>query len=178
MRIGDFQVRSGTLRVTDPCYSRDIDAAGVIPNAAVGTWRASVTPAKGYPRRVAALHADYLGHMGPTLLVRFAPKDGGRGLGVDSGQMGVFDDSLYPESTGEYSDSGSIYSRICEMTELREMGLVDDWGAVSSTGWGDGEYLCFLRYNKDASAVVGVSVVFMPEQFEGPMGEGAYDEED
>lgn len=42
-------------------------------------------------------------------------------VGVDSGQAGIFCDSIYPlEKTGEYSDENSFYGKCCKLTSQNE----------------------------------------------------------
>jgi len=65
-------------------------------------------------------------------------------VGVDSGQAGIFDESIYPQGeTGDYEDPESFYGQCCKLTlddlSIRS-GIVKDKGIVCESGFGDGEY--------------------------------------
>lgn len=104
-----FNITSGKIRVTDPCYDRDTWCTGVLENCANGQWIASTEMCEdtGWGRRVSELvicHST-LSPVGDWIESDIV-------AGVDSGQCGFFDDALYPEDT----DEGSFYDRVCEGT--------------------------------------------------------------
>lgn len=207
---------SEVVVVSDPCYSRGTWCAGTVDNMLPGTYIPMVVySSEGYSNgRVAQLIVH---HESVTLQDL---KKGTRAkfiVGVDSGQAGIFCDSIYPheENTGDYSDKTSFYGQCCEATTgagyasiqskfslkrelqiakemvekypspdselykysktrieyyeklLREHvdvpyhqgGTVFDKGVVSSSGWGDGSYHCYL-YEKDGK-VVGIRIYYI-----------------
>ena len=101
VELGTFEVISGQLDVSDPCYARDVWCRLVLDNVRKGTWHAGVSlydfndSAYGRDRRVTALtiaHEEYkdsdldsekaIGH-----------------IGVDSGQAGFFDSAHYKDDS-------------------------------------------------------------------------------
>jgi len=132
---------SGKVVVSDPCYDRDVWC--MITDLAVkpGQYRAWVilSDEKNWGERVAALivvHEDSL-HEKIRL---WQPVEGT--LGVDSGQCGIFDDSVYP-CDGDHPDGQSLYRECCKTTLADEQAgpVQDSQGVVSSSGYGDGSYL-------------------------------------
>lgn len=133
----EFEVKSGRINITDPCYSDDTWCAIFRQSARSGRWVVGVeTDGDGRISRMRARHEK-------TSEGAF---DGAIPLGmigVDSGQAGVFDSEVYPKgmSTGEYDNKESFYGRCCELTLGDDgCGVVEGAGIVTCTGWGDGNY--------------------------------------
>lgn len=167
--LGEFQVNSKKLRITDPCYSKDTWCAGSLKNPLQGKWLAFIQyrDEGNWGIRnstVFAVHEnsplkDQLlnGHLYENHLDTLADID----VGVDSGQAGIFDEAQYPNGDpGEYNDDKSFYGRACNATlgdydnpasDNLRAGVITE-GVVSSSGDGDGSYRCF--YNKDTSGKV------------------------
>lgn len=212
---------SEVVVVSDPCYSRGTWCAGTVNNMLPGTYVPMIVySSEGYSNgRVAQLIVHHesvtLQDLKKGTCAKFI-------VGVDSGQAGIFCDSIYPheENTGEYSDKTSFYGQCCEATtgegydskqrrfmlenELKHVqavhdtlnecedkeavenrlkyntirldmvkkqlaehvdipwtkaGLVFGKGVVSSSGWGDGSYRCYL-YKKDGK-VVGIRIYYI-----------------
>ena len=167
IEIGSFEVTSGKLRVTDPCYDRDTRCAGTIENALKGWWNASVVKtdgSDGWGRRCATLIVQHKSYY-------FLPESykwvkTGIDVGVDSGQAGVFEDSLYPHGeTGEYGDTTTFYGRACNQSIDKDgcgtAGVIAE-GAVSSSGYGDGSYDCYTITEQDGT-VIAVKIEFLCE---------------
>lgn len=96
VELGKFEIESGVIRVSDPCYDKDTWCSGTI-NGKKGTWNAFVTLSDedAWGERVSelsALHSDYGVLDGVWELTEI---DGG----VDSGQMGIFDDKYYQDES-------------------------------------------------------------------------------
>ena len=86
-------------------------------------------------------------------------------VGVDSGQAGIFCDTIYPkeEDTGKYNDLNSFYGKCCDATLSKEQfGIIENSGIVSSSGYGDGQYTCFIQ-NNEQNKCIGVRIVFINE---------------
>ncbi|USG65016.1 tetratricopeptide repeat protein [Brevibacillus ruminantium] len=162
--LGEFESNSGTLLVSDPCYERDIWCQGVVENAARGKWTAVVEKLDmgDWGDRCSALmvyHESLLefGHITwePCSFV----------IGVDSGQAGVFDESVYRNDESvigptEFMPEDKWYSSCCDQT-LGELGAgLINGGAVSSSGLGDGAYEAFVCQNQDG-VIVAVKIVFL-----------------
>jgi len=134
----EFEVVSGKIRVTDPCYDRECPGTAVVP-AKNGLWSVEEETKKfgcwgERVTRITATHPDHRERYSPL-----GNED--KNIGVDSGQAGFFCESVYPEGeTGEYDDKKSFYGKCCEATEGMSGGVVMGKGYVSSSGFGDGEY--------------------------------------
>lgn len=161
--IGQFEITSGKMRVTDPCYSKGTWCSGVF-NAANGKWNAyiGVSDEGSWGDRVSELvvmneDAGYLFNWQLTNI----------DVGVDSGQAGFFDEAKYPdgERTGEYEDLNTFYGQVCEMTLSRKQAGVLPFGVASSSGYGDGSYRCYVAYNNN-NEVVAARIQFIDDNYE------------
>ena len=167
--LGEFEVTSGVLRVSDPCYERDTWCAGTIEPAIEGYWTAQavIFNEGSWGNRVGYLivqHKDY----------NFDLTDSGWSLenidvGVDSGQAGVFDDRYYRDDdvvkhiTRKHSESicedDPWYSICCDRTLCDEQAGVIPHGAVSSSGYGDGSYRCLTQKDENDN-IIAVMIDF------------------
>lgn len=147
--IGTFEVKSGNVIVSDPCYQ---DGDGGLYRAKNGTWKASVRRSDEgtWGVRVAALRVTHESFHGePTTVIGSA--------GVDSGQMSVSDGELF------HLLPGDDYDKACKLTLRPEScGIVDGYAAVSSSGYGDGSYE-IRAAQEHGGALVGIEVVFIHE---------------
>lgn len=135
---------SGKVVASDPCYNRDVWCMTTDIAVKAGRYVTYIIKKdeKRFGVRVAAImavHEDYT----ESLVTEWEPY--GCFLGVDSGQCGIFDDTVYPQSGedgGEYYDEKSFYGECCKLTLGRKQGgiLKTRNGIVSSSGYGDGSY--------------------------------------
>ena len=133
-----FEVTSGKIIITDPCYKFSED--NVIP-AKNGKWTASVnTNSQGVIAELIVLHKDFYTVNPIEQILTFS-------CPVDSGQAGVFDADMYSRyQGGKYGDLTTFYGKACHLTCDTEdqSGIVvmdgNAMGAVSSSGYGDGDY--------------------------------------
>lgn len=166
--LGTFEVKSGRLVVSDPCYSRDTWCQGVLENVKNGTWRAFVLKGEtdfGWGNRcweLIAMHKDHCSvvpfdFMDMTIKADFE-------VGVDSGQAGIFDEAEFRGGEDEYGEGG-WYDLACSKTlDTENHAGVMPGGAVSSSGFGDGGYECYVTKHK--KEIVGVKIVFItPDYF-------------
>lgn len=141
------------VHVSDPCLDPGAIEAVLVKDCLPGKWGVSVRrkdcgPAWG--RRISALtirHEDY---------PKGFPKEFVGCCCVDSGQCGFFDEAYYDANqTNEgFDDPSSWYHRVCQLTiNEPEYGVIDDKGAVSASGFGDGVYGCYAKRNKDGFIV-------------------------
>ena len=160
--VGEFKVRSNLI-VTDPCYQ--FDDKQIINNVKHGNWVANVKIADegSWGKRVAELSVCLAGEFISDYDWELNPKIE---VSVDSGQAGFFDSFHYPlgESTGEYGDTDTFYGKVCEMTCSGDGAGVLDFGAVSSSGYGDGGYNLYTV--KKNGEVIGAKIVFISEEDE------------
>lgn len=142
-----FQVKSGTVACSDPCYgSPDVK----VP-AKNGEWVAHVeTSDEGsWGRRVSKILVHH---------VEFSPvgnryQTESHTISVDSGQAGVFDGEIFD------GDDEDFYEKCCKATLGKKGYGYIPMGFVSSSGYGDGGYECVV-YKKNGLAV-GVEVTFI-----------------
>lgn len=166
--MNTFEVTSGALRVTDPCYDMDTWCAGTIANVKNGTWAAGIVTSDedSWGVRVSRLcikHVDVV-EKGSD----YARTD--IDVGVDSGQAGFFDLTPFTEHAaathGDDSENHkSFYDEVCKMTiDENQFGVVE-FGAVSRSGFGDGSYDCYTAINAEGQ-VVAAYIDFITEDEE------------
>lgn len=179
--IGTFEVTSGKLLVTDPCYNRGTWCSGMLENVKNGKWYANVNRGTrgNWGNRNAAL---FICHESFKMIQHYDfyfDKLEKIDVGVDSGQAGFFCDSIYPvnKPTGEYGEAGTFYDDACNATLETEnhAGIVQGKGVASSSGFGDGSYRCYTSQN-EAGEIVFACIEFIPE-FESDEEEWVEDEE-
>lgn len=175
IELGSFELTQPAMRVSDPCYNRDIWCSGVVSNCKTGAWGAAVIKkddGEGGDLNavIAVRHASSGVEFGEiadvaSLLVsrnRMTPmwEDSGIDVGVDSGQAGFYDDATYqdetllpPDVSREESEfGGPWYTYVCHNTLTRLGACVIPGGAVSSSGIGDGGYSCLVHRDESGAA--------------------------
>jgi|694.fasta_scaffold14149_23 hypothetical protein len=138
--------------VTDPCYSVPTWCQIKLTNVLPGEWIVSmIYDEKGGSNRNAELYLVHKDYQGKNLLYDW---DWLGDFGVDSGQAGVFDAASYRNDAYaagittpkldfvyEYFQEGDIwYEKMCKFTLANDGWGAYAAGAVSSSGYGDGEY--------------------------------------
>jgi len=153
-----FTNESGKLKISDPCY--EDDSCGVIVKAKKGEWVARTEPMDNRVGALICCHKDYKDHPCNDELWESIGE-----LGVDSGQMGVFDNkyfnddstvNLVPKHTADWTagDHTNWYRQCCELTLEEQAGALK-YGVVSSSGYGDGSYNCkVIRQGKEVVAIM------------------------
>jgi len=149
--MNKFNVISGKICVTDPCYKRGTWCANFDVPAKNGVWVAKVT--KNKEGRIKALYAHHE-HFGESKLNEVLPNE----VGVDSGQAGIFDSSIYPDGERDYRDENSFYKKVCNLTD-KSWGIYNNAGVVSRTGYGDGGYEA--KCAKHNNEIVSVKITFI-----------------
>ena len=138
----------GKVVVSDPCYDRDVwcmvDDLAVKPGR-YKTWSV-LSDESSWGMRVAALvliHEDFT----EDDLKNWKSIE--CSIGVDSGQCGIFDDSIYPQKK-EPQKFESFYKECCDITlSDKSAGIMKNGkGVVSSSGYGDGTYELFAVIRK------------------------------
>lgn len=142
------------VHISDPCYDRSVWCRVQLENMVPGAYR------------VYTIHNDDDNRVHMLLLLNAEKYDPwqffvrwkmGGNVSVDSGQMGVFDDSIYPkeEETGEFDDVTTFYGKCCHATlSNQQEDLIDGAGAVTSSGWGDGTYSFFTNDTVRKNAIL------------------------
>lgn len=139
--------------VTDPCYKFGTWCQAFLENVKPGSYKVFCHKADSlYGQRVSHLIVVHEDHLKSKLLWSVQQ---GATIGVDSGQAGIF-------SFPTYRENDDWYKQMCNHTMSPEQfGCASD-GAVSSSGWGDGQYLLLTAHNR--SKVVGICIDFLIEE--------------
>ena len=165
------------VRVSDPCYGTDVWCSGVVDNVKEGTYNVDVEMSDegmwgNRVKSLTAIHSDYNGHS----IIEKAPFE----VGVDSGQCGIYDEDYYRQYHDNDDCNRDWYLDVCKLTD--PFGTKDDKCVVSSSGYGDGSYDCFLLRDKN-NEVVGFQIVFIEDddeedydEWEDEEGEDEYDD--
>lgn len=163
-----FEVKSGKLVVSDPCYSKDTWCQIILENVRNGKWNAvaEVNNQGTFGNRVARLRANT-----PVDVVHIEKYSGE--VGVDSGQAGICDYDAFGWGEGELDDNESFYGAVCNITLNNSHGIYNNAGVFSQSGFGDGGYPCYVGYDKDGK-VCFVEIVFIGDENE----QDEHDDED
>src|SRR5690349_8432684 len=101
--LGTFNVTSGKMYVSDPCYSRDTWCQGLLENVKNGVWKAAVV--KGttdWGDRCWEVFAVNDAYPLNTEICEITSTE----IGVDSGQAGIFDADSFHGGEDEWGDNG------------------------------------------------------------------------
>lgn len=167
INLGNFEVTSGKLIVSDPCYelNENTPIMGVLDHVLNGIWTGQVEKLEVREwgevcSKLMACHHSFVEQTDTLHWVKcnFI-------VGVDSGQAGIFDFHKYriPDSNtqGEDSDVDSDwYLTCCDITESAYEAGIMDGGVVSHSGMGDGGYGAYYAIN-DQNQIIGVKIVFV-----------------
>ena len=163
------------VRVSDPCYGTDVWCSGVVDNVKEGTYNVDVEMSDegmwgNRVKALTAIHSDYNGHS----IIEKVPFE----VGVDSGTAGIFDADYYEKYHTKDDVDSDWYDAVGKLTFTEEQfGTKDDKCVVSSSGYGDGGYDCFLLRDK-SNEVVGFQIVFIEDDDEEDYDEYEDEEED
>jgi hypothetical protein len=158
------------VRVSDPCYGTCVWCSGVVDNVKEGTYNVDINLSDEgmWGERVkslTAIHSEYSGHS----IIEKAPFE----VGVDSGQAGIYDEDYYRQYHSEDDCNDDWYKEVCDLTD--PFGTKDGKCVVSSSGYGDGGYNCYLLRDKN-NEVVGFQIVFIEDEEDEDYDE--YEEEE
>ena len=162
-QIGKIALKD-KVYISDPCYQIMTWCQAYLSDVLPGEYACFI---KMFEERVAELlvvHKDFLGiHHNEAEEVPFCI-DYVFSLGVDSGQMGIFDADYYEENqpNDDFNNTSSWYRRVCDTTCEQDAGVLDNLGVVSSSGYGDGSYPLYISEEDDK--IVAMKVVFIDEE--------------
>lgn len=174
MDLGQFECTSGVFIVSDPCYELGLWCMGELKDVKTGKWNAFIKKRKERHgtscSELIVLHDSlseeelaYLEHKQKWRHAKFS-------IGVDSGQAGIFDKSAYRNDAfvkkepdfnpmGKNDSGGRWYAACCDITLSANQAGVLQGGAVSTSGYGDGFYDCYVA--KKDKEIIGVKIVFL-----------------
>lgn len=187
--IGKFEILSGKVRVSDPCYDLETWCASTIEHVKKGEWLAFAGMEDG---RISVLEARHIS-CGTEDFKKLVGKE----AGVDSGQAGIFDlqhfkdDSVVPkdlklEPYGNEGKPGDRWYDLCcsktigedtpyhyegdkvvfdkvKRTAEDRAGVIP-FGCVSSSGYGDGSYP--VSVSIDDGEVVGIRITYIDKDID------------
>jgi len=185
-----FEITSGAMVCSDPCYTTDIWCMGTVNNVKKGTWSAEIDEAVmgAWGRRIAQLRVYHTDSSVETMSSKWEQLPGT--FGVDSGQFGFFDRDHYRKADsvkeqtkydfgGDYLSDGSEgdvwYNACCHLTLGDDSWGVIPNGAVSSSGYGDGSYDVYGLKNADGE-YIALTVVFIDQDEVDALDEWEEDE--
>ena len=171
--LGTFELTGSVMRVSDPCYDKDTWCSGSISDCMPGRWDAAVSylDEGKFGVRVALLAAkhaetvrsftlcnglwsddEYIHYPSGWTVCNFT-------VGVDSGQAGFFDEAYYQDDSvfdalpdAEHNFQSVWYNHCCDLTLGEQQAGVTPFGAVSTSGYGDGAYTALYHTNTDGKA--------------------------
>ena len=167
--VGNFKIESGKVIVTDPCY--EIDEQNILENVKNGNWNIflNVVNANSWGKRVKEIIVQH-----DSCNTAKNWENAKINVGVDSGQAGIYDvhfyrddsvvdnmtdkDRMYTEE--KICENEPWYSWNCDRTLSKEFGGSIPFGAVSSSGFGDGCYDCFYQQNEKGE-IDAIKIVFI-----------------
>lgn len=190
-----FKIVSGKMVITDPCYTLPTWCQGIVENVKNGIWTADVEM-DDQSGRVSAIYCynneAYIRNRNLASEVFAAPKMPFV-VGVDSGQAGFFDldnyrkdDSIGDSPLADYisdeKDGDKFYAACCACTHNDKDRTVRygtiPYGAVSSSGYGDGSYNCHGLTDFSGNEYVAFMIEFIGETADDEWdGEGDEEEE-
>ena len=170
-----FEIKSGKVVLSDPCYDLGTWCQGVVNNVKNGEWLADAEHVDSFGNRVAVLisyHKDYPATPDDIMDGELLPFDGG----VDSGQFGHFDYDGYREdetvqgveriSEDIICEDEPWYSICCDRTMSNDGFGVIPLGVVSSSGYGDGSYPSYGIKNEEGEYVGFATMFIFPDDLE------------
>jgi hypothetical protein len=165
--LGTFQVTSGKLIISDPCYGYDEenteDLQVLLKSAKRGDWSATVSYNE---EEVVYQLVVFWGNTMPE--GEWIPID--QMIAVDSAQAGIFDFTFFDDDEkiidevenvyGMDDDVSKYYIACCDAVASEQQGGIVPGGAVAMSGYGDGLYQVYIK--QDASGeVVSVMIDFL-----------------
>ena len=158
MKLGD------AVRISDPCYSMDVWCAGTLENVKPGEYNCYVVlyDFGELGIRVAsitAIHPDFDNDefKQPPILSDID-------VGVDGGVCGIYDLKYFERNQPDENWFDRIHEHACH--NHFDGHVLDGQAFVSSSGFGDGSYSCFVRYNDD-NQIVSVTIEYIsPDELE------------
>lgn len=176
MKAKTFEITSGTIVASDPCYEIPTWCQGILEKVKKGTWEAHIEKSDegSWGDRIAVLRINHISHSNMSYDMKPIEMDGG----VDSGQFGFFDKDFYRNDEKakdlpkeqfspdwDCKEGDSWYRYCCKLTLGEESWGVLPQGAVSSSGYGDGSYPVFGERDSNGE-LIAIEVVYIDKSQE------------
>lgn len=142
--IGDFEVTSGSLTISDPSYGVEVRCKGTLAPVLKGTWEGMLTEVGKEPESL-FVHAKSVDYESLNLREDWEKFEGI--IGVDTAQIGAYDTKSFPKVSQEIWDliEGDKYEKAGWVILL-------PYGVVARTAHGDGMYNCV--YSRNAEGII------------------------
>lgn len=164
------------IHVTDCCYDRDTHCAAFNLKIKAGNYNCYAVESNFscWGNRVCEISIILEGYSRYDLSEVLTDYD----IGVDSGQAGFFDDSIYPHVPEgvdkyeypefDYSNEKGFYKQACNLAHIKgedkNFGIgFNKKGFNSSSGFGDGGYSLYV-YTNNEGEICGAKIVFIGEE--------------
>ncbi len=171
LHVGNFEISSGRVVITDPGYTDDVKTFRGKVAAKTGPWVATIrmSDEKEMGERVAELLVFHQATTASSLQWQ----DAGFRIGVDSGTAGVFDEIHYrddgllpPKSNLEPGQAWYERFVVDEVWKAKPPAIIVPSGFISASGFGDGGYTCELARGPSGE-VEGIRIIFIAEGADG-----------
>ena len=141
LNLGDFNISSNKIQICDPSYKLGDSGTLTINNALNGKYFASFEVEDNFIANLHICHQKY-----SNSILEFE-KFGD--IYFDSGQAGFFDFNFFVKNQGgTFDDVSSFYGTSCAITlSPKQAGIINNFGVISSSGFGDGRYDVFVAKN-------------------------------
>lgn len=146
-QFGEFNCKTGVLRVADGCYNPDVWCIGFLTHVKTGKWLAFKEMADDDDwgirvKRITVIHEEVYQEIvkkkSKTLtLSNRLPET----IGVDAGMAGFMD-------AGYLTHPDKTYEKICEGILNDARCYADKSCAITESGYGDGSYVCHYKGSK------------------------------
>lgn len=95
--LGTFEIESGNVRVSDPCYNKDTWCNGLLNNVSVGRWKSYVYVVEDDIFNISERSSVLISHLESVNSDNLHWEKTDIHVGVDSGQAGIYDDKYFKD---------------------------------------------------------------------------------
>jgi len=150
--FGEFENKSGTIDVTDPCYDKDVWCRKRVVGVLTGTYQCFYHKGevKNWGERIWSCRIVHKDHLD---IVKKRPYKIGN-VGVDAGLCGFFDDKP------DYNDEE--WAELCSKMDINgyPTNYMLPYGCFTSSGLGDGVY-DFFAWQNEKGQIVALELRFI-----------------
>lgn len=175
--LGQFEIKSGKILLTDPCYYHETYTAEDSLQVEKGIWKAYAIEVfdESWGNRITLLYAHHENHP-QAALNQPGWKTLEYGTGVDSGQAGFFDLTYFNDANqikeplkNPLTGKNLWYDYCCHQTLDKDVGAgIIPFGVVSSSGLGDGYYPAYGQKDEDSFIALALDFQVIPNTFTIP----------
>ena len=154
--LGSFSV-GNKIQVCDPSYNFGDSGTLILENVFNGKYLATIEYEDDLISSIHICHKNFFNDILEFENIGF--------ISVDSGQAGFFDFNLFIKNHGgTFDDSNSFYGSACAITSSPlQAGIINNFGVVSSSGFGDGCYNVFVAKNDD-NKIIAAYISFISQE--------------